>query len=106
MKRIKDAAPKIVTVGGGMMYTAVPTQILKENPQLDFALVGVFGDNEYPLWELLEELKRSPNDGSSLLLTPASMMVALTTPPMKLPNSAGALLVIRLNSSIASGEGV
>ena len=40
------------------MYTAVPQQIMKDNPQLDFAIVGVFGDNEYTLWEFLEELKR------------------------------------------------
>ena len=31
---------------------------------------------------------------------------ALTMPPMKFPNSAGALLLMRLNSWIASGEGV
>ena len=44
------------------MYTAVPQKIMAENPQLDFAIVGVFGDNEYPLWELLEELKKpAPN---------------------------------------------
>jgi len=35
------------------MYTAIPQQIMKDNPQLDFAIVGVFGDNEYTLWELL-----------------------------------------------------
>ena len=39
------------------MYTAVPQKIMTDNPQLDFAIVGVFGDNEYSLWELLEELK-------------------------------------------------
>ena len=59
MKRIKDRFPAILTVGGGLMYTAVPQKIMAENPQLDFAIVGVFGDNEYPLWELLEELKKS-----------------------------------------------
>ncbi len=58
MKRIKDRFPDILTVGGGLMYTAVPQKIMAENPQLDFAIVGVFGDNEYPLWELLEELKK------------------------------------------------
>jgi radical SAM superfamily enzyme YgiQ (UPF0313 family) len=58
MKRIKSAAPEIVTVGGGLMYTAVPQQIMRENPQLDFAVVGVFGDNEYALCELLEELQK------------------------------------------------
>ncbi|HWO43655.1 MAG TPA: radical SAM protein [Candidatus Eisenbacteria bacterium] len=58
MKRIKDAAPGIVTVGGGLMYTAIPQKIMADNPQLDFAIAGVFGDNEYPLWELLEELQK------------------------------------------------
>lgn len=64
MARIKKLSPEIVTVAGGLMYTAVPREILRDNPQLDFALVGVFGDNEYPLLELLEELKRpSPRFG-------------------------------------------
>ena len=58
MKLIKRSRPQTITVGGGLMYTAVPQKIMTENPQLDFAIVGVFGDNEYPLWELLEELKK------------------------------------------------
>jgi radical SAM superfamily enzyme YgiQ (UPF0313 family) len=57
MKRIKEVAPKTITVAGGIMYTAVPEKIMRENPQLDYALVSVFGDCEYPMWELLEELK-------------------------------------------------
>ena len=57
-EKIKEVAPTTLTVGGGLMYTAVPQKIMTENPQLDFAIVGVFGDNEYPLWELLEELKK------------------------------------------------
>ena len=57
MQKIKDRAPEIVTIGGGLMYTAVPQKIMTDNPQLDFAIVGVFGDNEYTLVELLEELK-------------------------------------------------
>jgi anaerobic magnesium-protoporphyrin IX monomethyl ester cyclase len=62
MQRIKQTAPKTLTIGGGLMYTAVPQQIMKDNPQLDFALVGVFGDNEHTLWELLTELEKSnPN---------------------------------------------
>src|SRR5262249_30416029 len=70
MKRIKKSYPKTVTAGGGLMYTAVPRQIMKDNPQLDFAIVGVFGDNEYTIWELLDELKRpSPNSGGIKGLT-------------------------------------
>jgi radical SAM superfamily enzyme YgiQ (UPF0313 family) len=62
MKKIKESYPETITVGGGLMYTAIPQQIMKDNPQLDFAIVGVFGDNEYTLWELLEELERpAPN---------------------------------------------
>lgn len=65
MKRIKESFPKTVTVGGGLMYTAVPQKIMADNPQLDFAIAGVFGDNEYTLWELLDELKKSsPNFGA------------------------------------------
>ncbi len=59
MKRIKEFDSKIVTVGGGLMYTAVPEKIMRENPQLDYALVSVFGDCEYTMWELLEQLKTS-----------------------------------------------
>src|SRR5258705_3743325 len=58
MKAIKEVLPRTITIGGGLMYTAVPQKVMSENPQLDFAIVGVFGDNEYPLWELLEELKK------------------------------------------------
>jgi radical SAM superfamily enzyme YgiQ (UPF0313 family) len=31
---------------------------MAENPQVDYAIVGVFGDNEYTLCELLDELQR------------------------------------------------
>ena len=62
MKRIKSASPEIVTVGGGLMYTAVPQKIMRENPQLDFAVVGVFGDNEHALDELLQELNSGAPD--------------------------------------------
>jgi anaerobic magnesium-protoporphyrin IX monomethyl ester cyclase len=58
MQKIKDMAPETITIGGGLMYTAVPQKIMTDNPQLDFAIVGVFGDNEYTLCELLEELER------------------------------------------------
>jgi radical SAM superfamily enzyme YgiQ (UPF0313 family) len=86
MKRIKKSYPKTVTAGGGLMYTAVPQQIMKDNPQLDFAIVGVFGDNEYTLWELLDELKRpSPNfggikgltyrSGDEIILNPARPLI-------------------------------
>lgn len=81
MRRIKEIAPKTVTVAGGLMYTAVPREIMQEHPEVDFVIVGVFGDNEYPLGELLEELKRpSPNfdeikglcyrKGGEIVLTP------------------------------------
>ena len=86
MKSIKETFPSIVTVGGGLMYTAVPQQIMAENPQLDFAIVGVFGDNEHTLWELLEELKKpSPNfseikgltyrKGDEIVLNPARPLI-------------------------------
>jgi anaerobic magnesium-protoporphyrin IX monomethyl ester cyclase len=86
MKRIKESYPKTITVGGGLMYTAVPQQIMKDNPQLDFAIVGVFGDNEYTLWELVAELDRpAPNfdgikgltyrKGDEIILTPARPLI-------------------------------
>ena len=62
MTRIKAALPGTVTVAGGLMYTAVPKEIMAEQPQLDFVIVGVFGDNEYTLWELLDELKKPSPD--------------------------------------------
>jgi anaerobic magnesium-protoporphyrin IX monomethyl ester cyclase len=86
MQRIKETAPETLTIGGGLMYTAVPQQIMKDNPQLDFALVGVFGDNEYTLRELLAELNKSiPNfdhirglsfrKGAEIVLTPARPLI-------------------------------
>jgi len=58
MKRIKESFPEIITVAGGVMYTAIPKQIMQENPQIDFLQVNTFGDCEYTLWELIEELKK------------------------------------------------
>ena len=46
------------------MYTAVPQKIMTDNPQLDFAIVGVFADNEHAVGELLEELKKPAPDFS------------------------------------------
>jgi len=81
MRLIKESVPQTITVAGGLMYTAIPQQILQANPQLDFVTMGVFGDNEYPLWELVEELKTpKPNfsgikglayrDNGQVVLTP------------------------------------
>src|SRR4029450_5684294 len=50
MKRIKEASPQMITVGGGLMYTAIPQKIMADNPQLEFVIVGGFGDKEDPLW--------------------------------------------------------
>lgn len=84
MKRIKERAPETITVGGGLMYTAIPKEIMQGNPQLDFAIVG---DCEYALWELLEELKKpTPDfshikglayrDGSETVLNPRRPLIA------------------------------
>lgn len=56
MKLIKERFPYTVTVGGGLMYTAMPREILQECPHIDFLTVSVFGDCEYTLWELLQEI--------------------------------------------------
>ena len=85
MKLIKESSPSIFTVGGGLMYTAVPKQIMAENPQLDFAIVGVFGDNEYTLCELLEELEKpSPKFGEIKGLTYRKGDELVLTPPRPL----------------------
>ena len=87
MKRIKEAAPDTVTVGGGLMYTAVPQQIMTENPPLDYAIVGVFGDNEYTLCELVAELEKPSPDlgairglayrkGKDVVLNPARPLIS------------------------------
>ncbi len=54
MGRIKDARPQTLTVAGGLMYTAIPREIMGKNPQIDYVIVS---DCEYTLWELLEELR-------------------------------------------------
>jgi anaerobic magnesium-protoporphyrin IX monomethyl ester cyclase len=87
MQGIKEVLPKTITIGGGLMYTAVPQKVMAENPQLDFAIVGVFGDNEYPLWELLEELKKTApklgairglawRDGDEIILNAARPVIS------------------------------
>jgi radical SAM superfamily enzyme YgiQ (UPF0313 family) len=92
MKKIKDAAPAIVTIGGGLMYTAVPQQIMAENPQVDFAIVGVFGDNEEALAELLQELQKpSPNYGNIRGLVYRSGNEVVLTPQRPLVSNLDAL---------------
>ncbi len=84
MKRIKERAPQTITVGGGLMYTAVPREIIQENPQVDFVIVG---DCEYTLFELLEELKSSApklneikglahRNGGNAVLNPRRALIA------------------------------
>ena len=61
MKRVKDLLPQTHTIAGGLMYTAVPKQIMEENPQVDFTIIG---DCEYTLDELLIQLQNpSPKLG-------------------------------------------
>lgn len=87
MQKIKERWPQIITVAGGVLYTAIPRELMQDNPQIDFVLVSVFGDCEYPLWELLEELpKPSPNfqtikglcyrEGDNIVLTPRKPLLA------------------------------
>jgi anaerobic magnesium-protoporphyrin IX monomethyl ester cyclase len=84
MSKIKKALPQIYTVAGGLMYTAVPKQIMEENPQIDFVIVG---DCEYTLKELLESLgKTNANhheikglayrDGNEVILNPRRGLIA------------------------------
>ena len=105
MKRIKESYPKTVTVGGGLMYTAVPQQIMKDNPQLDFAIVGVFGDNEYTLWELLEELKRpSPNFDGITGLTHRKGDEIVLNPARPLIQDLDELPMANLKQSLKTGQ--
>ncbi|NIO11017.1 MAG: radical SAM protein [Deltaproteobacteria bacterium] len=87
MQRIKDELPKTITVGGGVMYTAIPREIMRDNPQVDYLIVSTFGDCEYTLMEFLEELKSpSPNlgringlvyrNGDEVVLTPRRELIA------------------------------
>ncbi|MGE5301729.1 MAG: B12-binding domain-containing radical SAM protein [Alphaproteobacteria bacterium] len=87
MKKIKTILPQVFTVAGGLMYTAIPKEIMAEQPQLDFVIVGVFGDNEFTLVELLEELKKPAPDfsaikgltwrrGNEVILNPARPVIA------------------------------
>lgn len=87
MQKIKGRWPKIITVAGGILYTAIPRELMRDNPQIDFVLVTVFGDSELTLWELLEELKKpAPNfqaikglcyrEGDNIVLTPRRPLLA------------------------------
>src|SRR5213080_1898254 len=64
------------------------------------------------VWKLFDQLfafnlsLRKNSHASPWKLLVPDLIVALTIPPSKFPNSAEALLVIRLNSSMASGAGV
>jgi len=84
MKKVKEALPHIWTVAGGLMYTAVPKQIMEENPQIDFVIVG---DCEYTLKELLENIGKSNasyqnikgmvyRDGDDIVMNPRRGLIA------------------------------
>lgn len=87
MQKIKQRWPNTITVAGGILYTTIPRELMGDNPQIDFVLVSVFGDCEYTMWELLEELKKpSPNfqtinglcyrEGDKIVLTPGRPLLA------------------------------
>ncbi|MCZ6548836.1 MAG: cobalamin B12-binding domain-containing protein, partial [Deltaproteobacteria bacterium] len=40
MKQIKRDLPEVVTVGGGLMYTAISKEIMEQNPEIDFVIVS------------------------------------------------------------------
>ncbi|HEY3302927.1 MAG TPA: radical SAM protein [Candidatus Binatia bacterium] len=52
---LKDASPRLVTIAGGLALSAMPKDMLRFAPQLDYVLVG---EAEETLVELLRELKR------------------------------------------------
>jgi radical SAM superfamily enzyme YgiQ (UPF0313 family) len=84
MKKVKEALPHIWTVAGGLMYTAIPKQIMEENPAIDFVIVG---DCEYTLKELLENIGKSSasyqdikglvyRDGDEIVVNPRRGLIA------------------------------
>lgn len=86
MRRIKERTPDTITIAGGILYTAIPREIMKDNPQIDYAIVSVFGDCEPTAAELLEELKQPHpkladirglcyRDGDQIVLTPRRPLI-------------------------------
>jgi len=84
MKKVKEDLPQIVTVAGGLMYTAVPKQIMEENPAIDFVIVG---DCEHTLAELLENIGKASasyqdikglvyRDGGEVVVNPRRGLIA------------------------------
>lgn len=55
---IKAEFPHIITMVGGVHFTAEPTRTLQEYPQFD---MGIVGEGEIALVELLENLNNLPN---------------------------------------------
>lgn len=91
MERIKQELPGIVTMAGGLMYSALPEQSLQECPAIDYLIVG---EGEQTLLELVQALK-SPQpslrdvlglafreDGRVVLNPPRPLISDLDTLPM------------------------
>ncbi len=55
MKATKERDPKIVTILGGVHFTAEPIRTLERYPAIDF---GIIGEGEIPFIEFLEKLWR------------------------------------------------
>ena len=62
-RKIKERAPGITTVVGGIFYASASEFTLKENPAIDYCLAG---ESEETLSELVKELVRTKPDISSV----------------------------------------
>src|ERR1700748_480221 len=70
-----------------------------------FASTSV-GFSLFSHWLAFRTSLRKNSQASPWKLLVPDLMDALTMPPIKLPNSADALFVMRLNAWMASGDGV
>ncbi|MDY7017359.1 MAG: radical SAM protein [Nitrospirota bacterium] len=90
-QKIKARFPGILTVGGGLMYSAIPVEALQKVPSIDFLTVG---ETEETLAELLEALLKGSQgfgairglawreDGEVRLNAPRPLIRDLDTLPM------------------------
>lgn len=59
MRLIKKEMPKVITVGGGLWYSADPERQMRLNPQIDYIMIG---ESELTLEDLCKHLKGEGED--------------------------------------------
>lgn len=60
VSRAKKVLPKVTTVAGGLHFTALPEESMRECPEIDYVVVG---EGEYTLLELLNHLQTGATTG-------------------------------------------